>query len=126
LLERFVHRRDEAAFELLVWRHQRLVLGVCRRVLGDVHEAEDAFQATFLTLARKAAAGVPVVLCYLEGKSYAEAARQLGVAAGTLAGRLMRARQLLRKRLLHRGPSSEGGDLCLTFSHSLSRPSPRC
>ncbi len=54
LLRRWVTHRDEAAFEALLWRHAAAVLSVCRRVLGDAHEAEDAAQAAFLTLARKA------------------------------------------------------------------------
>lgn len=174
LLERFVRLRDEAAFELLVWRHERMVLGVCRRQLRDEHEAEDAFQAAFLTLARKAASigrreavaswlykvayrcalrvreavrrqrqsivrGVDpadvavvdsppaveredlrelldeevqrlpskyrsaVVLCYLEGKSYRQAAQELGCPAGTLSARLHWAREKLRRRLTARG-----------------------
>ncbi|HEY7423541.1 MAG TPA: sigma-70 family RNA polymerase sigma factor [Gemmataceae bacterium] len=187
LLERFVRSRDEAAFELLVWRHQRLVLGVCRRVLGNRHDAEDAFQATFLALARKAAAvsrrqavaswlhtvayrialraraarwkksdidlatlaspgdaaadavrrdlasvldeevgrlpekyRVAVVLCYLEGKSYAEAGRQLGLAIGTLAGRLTRARALLRRRLTRRGIDVSGALLITVLCEQAS------
>jgi RNA polymerase sigma factor (sigma-70 family) len=172
LLSRYVRLRDEAAFELLVRRHQRMVQSVCRRVLLDAHESEDAFQATFLALAMKSgsllglesvggwlhtvasrialrarkrsakrvtvgldgAAGeaqsrptegavwkelssvldeevsrlpeqyrIAVVMCYLEGKSYREAGRHLGVPVGTLAARLARARALLHARLTRRG-----------------------
>jgi RNA polymerase sigma factor (sigma-70 family) len=53
LLGRFVASGDPSAFELMVWRHGTLVYGTCRRILGDAHSAEDAFQATFLALARK-------------------------------------------------------------------------
>jgi serpin B len=170
LLQRFVRCRDEAAFEVLLWRHGPLVLGVCQRVLRHEQDAEDAFQAVFLTLAKKAAsvarqaalaswlykvafrialkararnarrppAGplteppaaaegaeplwgdlrpvldeevgrlpekyrAAVLLCYLQGLTYEEAARHLGCPLGTLSIRLKRARERLHARLTQRG-----------------------
>lgn len=59
LLDRFISRRDEVAFEVMVRRHGPMVFAVCRRVLRQVQDAEDAFQATFLVLAHKAATVLP-------------------------------------------------------------------
>src|SRR5437660_693425 len=85
LLGAFISHHDEAAFEGLVRRHGPMVLGVCRRLLGNAHDSEDAFQATFLVLVRKAASVVPreAVGNWLYGVAYRTA---------------LKARELLGKR----------------------------
>lgn len=84
LLEAFVARRDAASFEALVRRHAAMVLGVCLRVVGNADDADDAFQATFLVLVRKAASIVPreQVGNWLYGVAYRTALK-----ARSLAGR---------------------------------------
>jgi RNA polymerase sigma factor (sigma-70 family) len=176
LLARFFQRREDAAFAALVERHGPLVYRVCRRVLSDTNDADDAFQATFLVLVRKGASlkqperlaswlygvasrtaqklkvraavrskyereagdmpttsnpenskvenltlhelrvildeeigkmpekySLPLTLCYLEGKTNAQAATQLGWPEGSISRRLSKARELLRSRLARRG-----------------------
>jgi len=83
LLERFVTRRDEAAFEALVSRHGPMVLGVCRRLLRDPNDVDDAFQATFLVLVRKAGSlrRREQVGNWLYGVAHRVAARSRAIAA---------------------------------------------
>src|SRR5579875_1508280 len=91
LLEDYIKRRDEAAFADLVWRHGPMVWGVCRRLLCNHHDAEDAFQATFLVLVRKATSIVPreMVANWLYGVAHQTALK----ARATAATRKSRERQ---------------------------------
>src|ERR1700722_19199400 len=99
LLARFVSARDEASFTALLRRHGSMVFGVCRRVLANSHDAEDAFQATFLILARRAASVVKreAVGCYLYAVAYHTALE---------AGRA-RARRRVREKQVKNMPAPE-------------------
>jgi RNA polymerase sigma factor (sigma-70 family) len=85
LLKRFVKSRDEAAFAILMNRHGPTVLGVCRRVLNNNHDAEEAFQATFLVLSRRAASirKTTSVGCWLYGVAFRVASKLKGRLART-------------------------------------------
>jgi RNA polymerase sigma factor (sigma-70 family) len=193
LLASFIEDRDEVALAALVRRHSTMVWGVCRRVLCNHHDAEDAFQATFLVLVRKAATimerervgnwlygvayqtalkarataarrrvrerlvtampepaaaeqatwndlrplldqelsrlpekyRIPIVLCELAGKTRKEAAQQLGVPEGTLAGQLARGRAMLAKRLTRRGLALTSASLAMLLTqHAASAHAP--
>ncbi len=99
LLESFLARRDEAAFAALVERHGPMVWGVCRRVLRDHCDAEDAFQATFLLLARKAASILRREL--VGGWLYRVAYRT------ALEARAVRAKRQARERQVKQMPERE-------------------
>src|SRR6516165_10849218 len=119
LLEHFISRREEAALEALMQRHGPMVWGVCRRVLRDHHDAEDAFQATFLVLARRAASVVP----------RSKVGNWLyGVASQTARkARAMRAKRRLRESQVPDAPESAAtsdvrrDDLPEWLDHELSR-----
>jgi RNA polymerase sigma factor (sigma-70 family) len=93
LLEDYISRHDEAALAALVHRHGPMVWGVCRRVLWNHHDAEDAFQATFLVLVRKAASIMPreMVANWLYGVAHQTALQ----ARRTAARRRARERQVM-------------------------------
>jgi RNA polymerase sigma-70 factor (ECF subfamily) len=119
LLGRFVDSGESASLETLVRRHGPMVWGVCRRVLRDHHEAEDAFQATFLVLARRAASIMPrdKVGNWLYGVAYQTARK----ARATRAKRRMREGQVPDAPEPEAGPQGARHDLAEWLDHEMSR-----
>ncbi len=118
LLGRFLARRDEAAFEALLRRHGPMVLGVCRRVLGNSHDADDAFQATFLVLVRKAATVRPAsaVGNWLYGVAYRTA-----LEARSAAARRRRKEREVADMARGRPADDDRGELRRLLDQELSR-----
>ncbi len=102
LLQRFVHQGHHIAFEQLVRRHGPMVLAVCRRILGNSHDAEDAFQATFVVLTRKAAVVTPPDLV---GNWLYGVARRVAAKAKAEAGKRRQ-----RERVVARMPMASATD----------------
>jgi RNA polymerase sigma factor (sigma-70 family) len=98
LLERFFSRGDEDAFEAIVRRHGSMVLGVCRRLLSNPHDVEDAFQATFLILVKKADSirNREVLGTWLYGVAYRVAVRAKADARRRRVGVLRLAQETAR------------------------------
>jgi RNA polymerase sigma factor (sigma-70 family) len=117
LVRRYVRHHDEAAFEALVCRHGPLVLNVCRRVLRNSHDAEDAFQATFLVFVRKADTlrSPGTVANWLYGVAYRTALE----ARKTSAKRRTKERQMAE--MLKPEATSPWHDLQPIFDRELSR-----
>jgi RNA polymerase sigma factor (sigma-70 family) len=112
LLDAFVTRREDAAFEALLQRHGPMVLAVCRRVLGNVHDAEDAFQATFLVLIRQAASvrKRAAVGSWLYGVAYRTA----------LKARAMNAKRRIKERQAAARPRAQAVEHDPDLDHELS------
>ena len=119
LVERFAAHREEAAFEALVRRHGSMVWGICRRLLRDHHDAEDAFQATFLVLARKSQsiAQRELVANWLYGVAYQTALK----ARSTRAKRRMREGQVTEMPEPEAVSLNQPDDLTESLDRELSR-----
>jgi RNA polymerase sigma factor (sigma-70 family) len=123
LLGDYLHRRDEGALAGLVRRHGPMVWGVCRRVLSDHHDAEDAFQATFLVLVRKAAslASPDLLANWLYGVAY-QTARN---ARASAARRRARETHVAHVPEPEASPPSRWHDLRPLLDQELSRLPPK-
>jgi RNA polymerase sigma factor (sigma-70 family) len=116
LLEAFLTRHEEAAFEALLRRHGPMVLGVCRRVLRNCHDAEDAFQATFLVLARKAGS-----VRSLSGWLYGVAYRTAMKARALNAKRRAKERRAASTARPEAAEESASDELLARLDHELNR-----
>ena len=115
LLDRFVAAGEEAAFATLVRRHGPMVLSVCQRVLQSLHDAEDAFQATFLVLARRA--GAIRKRGALASWLYGVALRVARKAQAADSRRRVRERQAAEMPQETSGPESEWRELRTMHQH---------